>query len=424
MTKDEAEQTALFRFSVIAPAVNGLHPYKTKTEFFRNAAKDPLLNPATGKKTKYSWKTLACWCCQYRKEGFDGLKPSTRSDFGQFRRLDDAAKERIVEILEKNPRMPNTRIRKRLKDEGIITNAVSQSTVDRFVRSVSHEKKLPEIHSGKDRKAFEFEYANECWQADTTFLYEIDGKRVCLMIILDDASRMVVGHGFFYNDSSINFLRVLKKAVSVYGKPRKLYTDNGAPYANKQLSLICAKAGIHCAHAPVRDGAAKGKVERFNRTLKDGWLRETDWESFESLEDAEKSFSAFLYPQYINKPHSSLPENEEGRHLTPRERFLRDSELLIHLPEEELDWIFVCRYERKVKTDSTVSLHNICYEVPSEYIKEKVEIYLDPCGIQPVCMEDPETGERIEIKEADRIENAHSGRKKRITYGSDDEEEK
>ncbi len=53
---------------------------------------------------------------------------------------------------------------------------------------------------------------------------------------------------------------MLKQAVSTYGIPDRLYTDNGSPYIDKQLSLICGSIGTVLLHAPVRDGAAKAEV--------------------------------------------------------------------------------------------------------------------------------------------------------------------
>ena len=50
---------------------------------------------------------------------------------------------------------------------------------------------------------------------------------------------------------------VLKAAVATSGIPAKLYTDNGAPYVNDQLSLICGAIGTVLLHTKVRDGASK-----------------------------------------------------------------------------------------------------------------------------------------------------------------------
>lgn len=415
MNQEEKEVYALWRFGLIAPAIHHNHGFKNNAEFFRHLSAQPLKDPLSGKLRCYSSRTFACWFHRYKNMGLDGLLPGDRKDAGLFRALSPQAQERIDAVLSEFPRIHNTRLRKMLKSEGTIDDSVSQSTIDRYVRARSHEKKLPGIHAQKDRKAFEFMYANECWQADTTELHRINGRRVCLMLIIDDASRMITGYGFFYHDNSANFVKVLKKAVSVYGIPRKLYMDNGGPYDNHQLQMICAKAGIVCSHAPVRDGAAKGKIERFNRTVKADWLEAIHWEEFCDLSDAENSFIGYLYPEYINKPHSALPV-VDGKHLSPRERFLQDSEMIRYFPQEKADEIFLWRFDRKVKTDSTLQIHNSVYEVPSDYMKEKVQVFLDPCDDKQAWIEDPYTKERIRIKKLDRNENAYAPRKQHIHY--------
>lgn len=411
----QKEKIAYQRFTLIAPALNGTHGYESNAEYFRNLCQIPVVCPVTGKEKVYSSRTLVYWLHRYKLMGMDGLLPGDRKDHGYFRALTGDIQNRIDEIIEKYPRIPNTEVLKRLKKEGLCDDSLSQSTIDRYIRAAHHEKKLPVIHEDKERKAFEFKCANTCWQADTTFLQKLHGRKVCLMLIIDDASRMVVGYGFFHHDTAENFLTVLKSAISVYGVPKLLYMDNGAPYANQQLEMVCGDLGTQIVHAPVRDGAAKGKIERLNRTLKQGWLSQTDWMSFDCLEDIDNSFRLYLYPEYINKPHSSLVDDCQ-KALTPRERFLKDSKLIRHLPHERLDEIFTIRYERKVRTDSTVQINRVRYEVPSELMNEKVQIYMEPLNSEKVWVEDPFTKKRIPIKRLNKIENSRIRRRQHMHY--------
>lgn len=415
MDQKQKEQIAFQRFSFIAPALNQSHGFASDAEYFRNIAAKPVTCPVTGRQKIYSSRTYIYWLHRYKNFGLDGLLPGDRKDHGLFRSLTPEVQTRIDEILEQYPRIPNTQLRKKLKEEGICDDSLSQSTIDRYIRATHHEKKLPVIHENKDRKAFEFRYSNECWQADTTFLQELNDRPVCLMLIIDDASRMVTGYGLFHNDNAENFLIVLKEAISTYGVPQKLYMDNGAPYSNHQLEMVCAELGVQISHTEVRDAPAKGKIERLNRTLKQGWLSQTDWMSFECLTDVENSFRLYLYPEYINKPHSALAD-DDGNLLAPRERFFRDSKLIRHIPSETLDEAFTIRYERKVRTDSTVQINNVKYEVPSELMNEKVQIYMEPANHEKVWVKDPFTKKRIPIRKLNKIENCEIRRKQRMKY--------
>ena len=100
----------------------------------------------------------------------------------------------------------------------------------------------------RDRKAFEEDAFGKIWQADTCYFPYIteNGKsrRVYCVMIIDDHSRLLVGGSLFYNDNAYNFQKVLKDAIATYGLPDKLLVDNGAPYSNEQLSMICVALGI------------------------------------------------------------------------------------------------------------------------------------------------------------------------------------
>lgn len=65
-----------------------------------------------------------------------------------------------------------------------------------------------------------------------------------MIMIIDDASRLIVGHGIFDADNAVNVQIVIKEALQKYGTPKRIYSDNGKPYRNEQLEIICATLGI------------------------------------------------------------------------------------------------------------------------------------------------------------------------------------
>ena len=52
-----------------------------------------------------------------------------------------------------------------------------------------------------------------------------------------------------------------------------VFVDNGSIYTSKEITQICVRLGTLLCHAPVRDGAAKGKVERFFRTVRESFAK-------------------------------------------------------------------------------------------------------------------------------------------------------
>lgn len=418
MDQSLKEEAALWKYGLIIPLVNNTHGFDTMNAYCEHVCSQPLTDPISGKAKVYRPNTLKYWYWLYIHYGFKGLYPNARSDLGKFRKLDDAAQKSVIELLNKYPKAPNTKVRELLLQKGIIESDLSQSTVDRFIRSLRSHAVLPEIHQGKDRKAFEMEHINQCWQADTTKLRRINGHTVNLMLIIDDASRMVVGHGLFFEDDALNFQKVLKKAISIYGKPTILYTDHGGPYENHQLDMICAFLGIQTVRAPVHDGAAKGKVERANKTLKTRWLSVADWDDFSSLEDVEHSFSDYILSDYQRSPHSALKKPDGSGCWCPYDRFLSEKDRIRKVSQDTLDSAFLHRYVRKVRTDSTVHVNSVEYEVPSEYMKDRINIYLDPEDADRAWFSSLDKDEKLPLRRLNKNENAAVVRKQHISFKS------
>jgi len=106
----------------------------------------------------------------------------------------------------------------------------------------------------------------------------------------------------------------------------------------------------------VRDGAAKGKVERFFRRVRDQFLsRRLDLSSLDAL---NRQFTQWAEDDYNNKSHSAIgmkPIDRFGMNLD-RIRFLT--------PMESNDELFYAEDTRTVKKDNTFSFQRIRYEAP------------------------------------------------------------
>ena len=257
-TMNHAAKTAQFKFGLIAPVIQGLFPDASRTAFYKRVAEKPIEFP-DGSVREISFKTLERWVSAYQRGGIDALMPVERSDKGTTRVLPDTAIEEIYRLKKEFPRLNATQIHSQLVQNGFIPAAVSVCAVQRFIKK--NDLKSARNPNLRDRKAFEEDAFGRMWQADTCYFPHIseDGRsrRVYAVCIIDDHSRLIVGAGLFYSDSAANFQSVLKAAVATYGIPAKLYTDNGAPYVNDQLSLICGAIGTVLLHTKVRDGASK-----------------------------------------------------------------------------------------------------------------------------------------------------------------------
>lgn len=267
------KEIALFRYALIAPLINDTCTAPNKSEYYRELAKKKYVLP-NGREVIYAAGTFKSWYLGYQKDGFDALYPKTRSDIGMTRTMDQETKHRIHELKEKYPYITATMVYQKLLEEGYITTtSTSLTTITRYIK---RQNLKPKQLTGKERKAFEMAHINDCWQADTSHAVTltINGKKykTYLILFLDDASQMVVGFDFFFQDTAIHMQQVFKKAITKYGVPKRLYVDNGAPYRNEQLQLICAALGVVLINTKPYDAKSKGKIERLFRTIKDHWM--------------------------------------------------------------------------------------------------------------------------------------------------------
>jgi putative transposase len=368
ITDDKLNDLALFRFSLIAPAINETFAAPSLNQFFRDVAAKTYKLP-DGHEVQFAAATIKSWFLGYRKNGFDGLIPKTRCDLGKPRRLDYNAINQIQVLKEKFPYITAKLIYQKLIEDGYLkASRTSLSTVQRYIRDNNLK---PQQLKPVPRLAFEMAFANDCWQSDTSHgpVIKINGikRHTFLISFIDDASRLILHGEFFFNDNAVNMQLVFKKAIAKYGLPKKLFVDNGATYKNDQLQLICASLGCLLIHAKAYSPESKGKIERSFRTIKDNWLNGVDWNDFHSLGELNAGFARYLSENYNNSLHSAI-------NTTPKERYLRDLDKLKFIPPEQLEIYFWHRISRKVNNDATISLNSQLFEVPQKYIGQKINL--------------------------------------------------
>ena len=148
-----------------------------------------------------------------------------------------------------------------------------------------------------------------------------------------------------------------------------MYVDNGSCYSSQEISQVCERIGCILCHTPVRDGAAKGKIERFFRTVRLSFLnRQLDLSSIETL---NRAFAAWVEDKYHQHEHSSLG-------MRPLDRFGLDLQRIRFLPPNEVnDELFFVEQDRTVLADNTFSLKNTRFKAPRDLRGRKVQIRFD-----------------------------------------------
>jgi transposase InsO family protein len=405
-SKDLDRELAYFRFALIAPVIQETFPDASVAAYCRRVTENPIVRP-DGTTFQYKPGTLYKWIQLYQVGGMDELMPRSRSDKGTARRLSDECINEIHKIKDKFPKLDAVQIHIRLVQDGFIPATVSPRTIQRYVK-VNGLKNPAESGLMKDRKAFEEEFFGAMWQADTCYFPYVpdeNGKkqRTYLLGIIDDHSRMIVGAKLFFEDNAYNFQKLLKNAISARGIPNKLYVDHGPSYENSQLNLICGSVGTVLIHAPVRDGAAKAKIERWFGVIKKRWLYGLDTGQIRSIDEFNQELAEAVRKHNLTV-NSSTKQTPMDRFLATRGR--------IRIPQSD-DWLNECfmnRLVRKVKNDSTLSLLNNQFDAPMQFMRQSVEVRFLPDDLENAYIFDND--KRYPLKFTDKQANSKAKRNK------------
>lgn len=407
LTDKYRTDVALFRYGILAPLISGTWEGTSDSQFFKEAANKTYTLP-NGKERNYTPHTIYRWYLAYSKNGFDALKIRSREDSGKFRRIDDDIADQIIYMKKEYPRLPATLIKQKLIENGTINDDdLSLSTITRFINK--HCKKTS-MSQTKEMKRYEREHINEVWCGDSSvgpYIKE-DGikRRVYIIALIDDASRFIVGIDVFFNDNFVNLMKVIKSAVTKYGKPKIFNFDNGANYKSHQMKLLATRIGTTIHYCAPRTPTSKAKIERWFRTLKDQWMAGINYQDYHSLDELRDSLMKYVQ-NYNNTVHSAL----EGS--TPQDRFFNESSLMIRMTDSQIEKAFLLEIERKVSADCIVMIENQEYEVDSKYANRRLTIRYSS-DLDEVYAYEKEYDEYEKIHLVDKHGNSKTKRKVRL----------
>ena len=375
----QRQEVALFRYGLIADLIHleGGHRGGLYRRLGEKAALDYRI-PGSNR-TRVAAETMRDWLAHYRKGGFDALLPAPRSDRGSTRALPQEVADLLVGLKEEHPDLSVQLLIEQARASGQVPAdlVLAPSTVHRFLARAGLMEKPGEAASFADRRRFAFEKAGELWMSDVMYGPAVvtsgrQKRRAYLIALLDDATRVIPYAAFAPSENTQAYLPVLRGALERRGVPKRLFVDNGAAYRSHQLALVCAKLGTTLIHARPYDAAAKGKQERWFRTVRMRFLPLLSSADTESLDALNRKLWAWIEGEYHHAPHRGLGGE------TPLDRWARSADDVRYLPPGLLDTILLWEERRRVQKDRTVSLHGVVYEVDAALVGATVTLRFDP----------------------------------------------
>jgi putative transposase len=367
--RDHGEAIALFRVQLIGPLIHREFERRGQLKAaLRELSRMKVRAPGETWARTYSVTTLERWFYAFKDGGLDALRPVGRSDRGHCRELTEEQRELLIDIRHEYPTASVALIVRTLEADGRLEkDAVSPSTVSRFYAQHGLDR-APTGRHGRERRRWEAPHPMALWHADVCHGPALRvGERslpVRIHAILDDTSRYVVALRALHTERESEMLSLLVEAMRRFGKPGALYLDNGPTYVGDALATMCGRLEVGLWHATPHDPEARGKMERFWRTMRSQCLDHLGPKS--SLHEVQVRLLAWLDRHYHRAPHGGLM----GK--SPLEVFERDRPEPHLATEADLDRALTLRARRRVRKDGTLSVGGVEWELEQGYLAGKL----------------------------------------------------
>ena len=370
MARDPAEALALWRYHLIAEALDPRLGGRERGQMVRRIAAEEHRTPA-GEIRGVSRNTLDRWIRSYRADGLAGLRDRPRADRGTARRsaalLDEAIRLRLeaparsaahiseIVFARHGVRLPERTLREQLRARGFTRGEL--------------------LRDGRTFGRYEADAPNERWIGDVLVGPFVPhprapgSVRARLFLLVDDHSRLLVAGRWAGNETLRAGQEVLHAAILRRGLPETLYVDNGSAYSGAELARSCAILGIRLIHSRPYAPEGRGKQERLNRVIRERFLLEATTVGIASLDELNDRFTAWV-ERYLNvRVHTETGESPLARY-SKREAKPAHPELLRSA--------FLWSAHRRVSRTATVSFEGNEYEVDAALVGRTVELRYRP----------------------------------------------
>jgi putative transposase len=260
-----------------------------------------------GPSTWYTWKKI------YADKGEDALRQYGHGPRGGKKALPPALQEKLreqaIEIKRKYPFYGVQRVWQ------WILRTVFLPVSFRQVRQTLKEADLIGKATKKKRqprkpRRFERAKPNELWATDITEFELAGGQTVYLLAFMDDYSRFITSWGVYTSCVTELVLEVLRRGISVYGRPSEMLTDHGPQYwvrrGKTQFQKFLQREDI--THIRASTPEANGKIEAFWGTMKKEFVQETKRKGdLEEVRDRLGHWMAFYNFQRIHTEVGGAP---------------------------------------------------------------------------------------------------------------------
>lgn len=210
---------------------------------------------------------------------------------------------------KEHPGLGPSQIHNQLRRKGI---TVSTHTVRRVMEEAGYRP--PKVRSQAHDQRFEAVRPNHMWHLD--FVQRWIGKASTFtLILIDDHSRYVVGHGVDDAERAELVCTVFEEAVARHGRPEWVLHDKGSAFWSwkgiSRFTALLVELGIDQIAAEFKEW--NGKLEVFNGNLQKEFF---DVQRFQDVGEMKRRLASHLHWYNHRRTHHAL-----GGLLVPADRY-------------------------------------------------------------------------------------------------------
>ncbi len=426
---------ASLRFAIVGPLLAS--PPRERGEL-RSALQDlagqSWCHPITGEPVQFAASTIERWYYRARSAPRDpvgALRNRVRQDVGTHTSLSPLLRQAVQRQHDDHPswsvQLHYDNLEQLVLREPSIGSLPSYATLLRYMKrqGLVRRRRFPrhptagqllarERLERREVRSYETEYVHSLWHLDyheaSRKVLAREGRwlRPQMLGVLDDHSRLACHVQWYRSECAESTAHGLAQAIQKRGLPRALMTDNGGAMLADEVVNGLARLGIVHATTLPYSAYQNAKQEHFWLNVENRLLAMLENEEELTLETLNDLTQVWGEGDYNQRLHRELGTSPLRRYLDAPDvgREAPDSETLRRAFRRE-----VTRTQRK--SDGTVSLEGVRFELPSRYRQlERLTLRYARWDLRSVELVDPHTGDPLcSLFPLDKTRNAEAARR-------------
>lgn len=431
--KDPAQRDAFarLRFSIIGPLLAAPpKPGELQSELARLGAR-VWRHPSSGLDITFAASTLERWYYAARRanDPVAALRNRLRGDLHRFPSLNQPVIDALVQQYREHPgwtmQLHFDNLRAAFKDRR--DTVASYPTVRRYLMAngmfcqAQPKRASAGALAARERlerlevRSFEVDHVCALWHLDfhhgSRKVLTRQGAWVTPMLlgVLDDRSRLVCHLQWYLDETAHSLIHALCQAFMKRGLPRALMSDNGAAMLAEETTAGLARLGIvHQTTLPYSP-YQNAKQESFWGRVEGRLMPMLEGQPELTLDELNLATQAWAEQEYHRGVHSEI-------NATPLAHYLAGPSVARPCPSSDTlgNAFRVEVVRRQRRSDGTVSLNGMRFEIPSRYRHlQQVHLHYARWDLSRVDLVASRTGTILcQVLPLDKSANANGQRRK------------